>query len=187
MDAVVSVILQSTCASPGNAPRASDAVGMSLNGTGGSSPHCGTSESHAMLARRNRGGVPVFSRPSSNPSPRNIPEIPTALPSPTRPPSVRSSPVCMSARMNVPVVSTTAPARSSHTSCGAPSGTNTGSAICVPSTLRSTAAWSTRTCRQPAGSRTPQHTPSSTNRSSTVPAITCTSAREASNRCTSAA
>ena len=116
-----------------------------------------------------------------------MPEIPTALPSPTRPPSVRASPVCMSARMNVPVVSTTAPARDSQACCDAPSGTNTGSAICVPSTLRAAAASSTRTRRQPAGNRTPAHTPSSTSRSSTVPAITSTCARVASSRCTSAA
>ena len=187
---------QSTCGSAGNFPVADARSGMSLNGTGGSSPSCGTSESHAKLPRRNRGGVPVFNRPSSNPSERNIPEIPTAVPSPTRPPSVRDSPVCMRARINVPVVNTTAPACNSHASCGAPNAQYTGSAMWCPARFRSMAASSTRTRRHPAGNRTPAHCgPLSlldpaialVTMSSTVPANTSIAAHDASNRCTSAA
>ena len=47
-----------------------------------------------------------MSLPNSKPRSFNVAAIPTADPSPTRPPSAVTSPVCISARMNVPVVNT---------------------------------------------------------------------------------
>ena len=60
--------------------------------------------------------MPVFNRPNSKPSAKSVSEIVSAVPSPTRPPFSCSSPVCISPRINVPVVSTTAFARSSSSS-----------------------------------------------------------------------
>ena len=52
--------------------------------------------------------MPVLNRLSSKPSERRLPESPSAEASPARPPAVLTSPVCMSAWRNVPVVTTTA-------------------------------------------------------------------------------
>ena len=60
-----------------------------------------------MLRRSNRGGVPVFNRPNSNPTSRNEPERFIAAASPDLPPLCCAVPMCIKPRKNVPVVTTT--------------------------------------------------------------------------------
>src|SRR6266404_576928 len=54
-----------------------------------------------------RGGVPVLSRPSSNPISRRDPDKPIAAASPARPPDCLFSPMCIRPFKNVPVVTMT--------------------------------------------------------------------------------
>ncbi len=81
------------------------------NGTGSSSPGWTSSASKSIVRPLRRGGVPVLNRRSSNPRARSEPESPSAEVSPARPPGVLTSPVCIKAWRNVPVVTTTARAR----------------------------------------------------------------------------
>jgi hypothetical protein len=48
------------------------------NGSGGSSPGCGSSRAQSMVVPSSRGGVPVFRRPSANPIRSRVSESPTA-------------------------------------------------------------------------------------------------------------
>ena len=63
-----------------------------------------------MVRPSSRGGVPVFRRPSAKPAARACVDRPIAGASPTRPAGICFSPIWMSPRRKVPVVSTTAPA-----------------------------------------------------------------------------
>src|SRR2546426_8905510 len=54
-----------------------------------------------------RGGVPVFSRPNSNPISRSDADKPIAAASPARPPDCLFSPMCIRPFKNVPVVTIT--------------------------------------------------------------------------------
>ena len=81
------------------------------NGTGGSSPGCTSSPRQSIVVPSSRGGVPVFRRPSAKPSPRKVCDRPSDGASPTRPAGIFSSPIWMRPPRNVPVVSTTRPAR----------------------------------------------------------------------------
>ena len=64
-----------------------------------------------MVRALSLGGVPVLNLSTSNPRRCNAPLIPAVVPSPALPPAVFSSPVCMIAFKNVPVVSTTVGAK----------------------------------------------------------------------------
>ena len=81
------------------------------NGSGGSSPGCISTADQSMVVPSSRGGVPVLSRPSAKPARSSVRESPTAGASPTRPAGICRSPIWIRPRKNVPVVSTTAPAR----------------------------------------------------------------------------
>src|ERR1039458_6299481 len=77
----------------------------------GSSP-CWISVLEKSIDRRKRrGGVPVFSRPSSSPISLSDAESPIAAESPARPPDCWFEPICIKPLKNVPVVMTTALAR----------------------------------------------------------------------------
>ena len=183
---VVCVCLHSTCRSLGNRPDSMCEAGRKLNICGGSSPCCGGRLSQSMVPRRRRGGVPVFNRPSSKPSSVSALEMPAATPSPTRPPAVRDSPVCINARMKVPVVSTTASAMITapgDSACA--SGTNTGIARRSPLRLHSIACALAHHTRAGSCSCTPTQRPASTSNRSTSPCTTRTPCA-ASSRCTSA-
>ena len=186
---VVAVSRQSVCERCGKRAAGSACGERSLNANGCASPSAGLSESQSIDPRATRGGVPVLSRPSSKPNDFSAELMPRALPSPTRPPSWRSSPVCMSARMKVPVVNTTARAASARGSdAGASSGTVcTHCAIASPRAFASIARASAPTRCAPGGMSTPHAAPSASTRiSSTVPAKTSMFATAAICRCTSA-
>ena len=80
------------------------------NGSGGSSPGCGSVAAQSMVVPSSRGGVPVFSRPSAKPARSSVAERPTDGASPTRPAGICWSPIWIRPRRKVPVVSTTAAA-----------------------------------------------------------------------------
>ena len=82
------------------------------NGTGGSSPGCISSPAQSMVRPSSRGGVPVLSRPSAQAQPVERLGQPDRrrLADRGRPGSLRS-PMWITPRRKVPVVSTTAPAR----------------------------------------------------------------------------
>ena len=146
----------------------------SLNGWGGSSPRCSSRLFQSMVLRLRRGGVPVLSRPSSKPSSRRAWLMPTAVPSPARPPSVCCSPVCMRARMKVPVVRTMEEAERAN-------GKRESAIVDGTSSFAD--------CRLPFASAlgvttTPFTEPPSTTRRSTVPPITVISGRLAIIACT---
>ena len=103
------------------------------NGSGGSSPGCISTAAQSMVVPSIRGGVPVLSRPSAKPSRSSVSDSPIAGASPTRPAGVCRSPMWISPRRNVPVVSTTAAAVSSR-----------------PSLSRSPATWPAATTRSSA-------------------------------------
>ena len=60
-----------------------------------------------------RAGVPVFIRPTSNPSSRRLSVMPCEAASPARPPSALRSPQCINPLRKVPAVRMTASARNS--------------------------------------------------------------------------
>src|SRR5208337_4609677 len=70
----------------------------------GSSPSCISVLEKSMDLRSNRGGVPVFSLPSSKPSSFRDDERLIAAASPARPPDCWFDPTCISPRKKVPVV-----------------------------------------------------------------------------------
>src|SRR5262245_61077423 len=107
------------------------------NGSGGSSPGCISTAVQSMVRPSSRGGVPVLSRPSANPSRCKVSDRPSAGASPTRPAGVCRSPMWMSPRRKVPVVSTTAPAPNSRPSA------SLSPAIRSPRIRRSSASAST--------------------------------------------
>ena len=86
------------------------------NGSGGSSPGCRSTAAQSIVPPSSRGGVPVLRRPSAKPARSSVRERPSAGASPTRPAGICRSPIWMSPRRNVPVVSTTAPAPNSRPS-----------------------------------------------------------------------
>ena len=86
------------------------------NGSGGSSPGCRSTAAQSIVLPSSRGGVPVLSRPSAKPARSSVRERPSAGASPTRPAGICRSPIWMSPRRKVPVVSTTAPAPNSRPS-----------------------------------------------------------------------
>ena len=72
--------------------RVRDASVSAENGSGGSSPGCMSRPAQSMVRPSSRGGVPVLSRPSANPSRSSVRDSPTAGASPTRPAGVCCSP-----------------------------------------------------------------------------------------------
>ena len=80
------------------------------NGSGGSSPGCICRLAQSMVRPSSRGGVPVFSRPSANPSRSSVVDRPMAGRFADAAGRRLVSPMWISPRRNVPVVSTTAPA-----------------------------------------------------------------------------
>src|SRR6266446_5527735 len=73
----------------------------------GSSPGWISVFEKSMDLFNSRGGVPVLSRPSSNPSSISDADKPIAAASPARPPDCLLSPMCISPFKNVPVVTMT--------------------------------------------------------------------------------
>ena len=78
------------------------------NGAGSSSPAAVRIARSRSYSRSSRGGVPVFSRPSSRPSRARQPESPRRSGFADAAAFGLRSPVCMRARRNVPVVTITA-------------------------------------------------------------------------------
>src|SRR6185436_1520280 len=77
----------------------------------GSSPVWGSVCEKSMDDLRSLGGVPVLRRPSSNPISFNDDDSPSAAASPDRPQDCWLEPTCIRPLRNVPVVTTTVPAR----------------------------------------------------------------------------
>ena len=75
-------------------------------GRGMTSPSCTTHREKSILSRFNRGWVPVFKRPSSNPAARNDCDNFVEGFSPTLPAGRLSSPICIRPFKKVPVVMT---------------------------------------------------------------------------------
>ena len=76
------------------------------NGSGGSSPGCISRAAQSIVVPSSRGGVPVFKRPSANPARSSVRDRPSAGASPARPAGICRSPIWISPRKKVPVVST---------------------------------------------------------------------------------
>jgi len=101
---VVRVIQQGSCSRSMRSVRKE-------NGCGSASPGWISSRAKSIPRAASRHGVPVLNRSTRNPAAASARLTPEVVPSPARPPAVRASPVCITAWRNVPVVSTTAPAR----------------------------------------------------------------------------
>ena len=105
--AFVQVMWQATCGSAGNAR----ALGARARRASARRRRAAASRpSQAMLSRARRGGVPVLSRPSAQPEPRQVAREPLGRSLARAAAAARARPVCITARRNVPVVSTTAAA-----------------------------------------------------------------------------
>ena len=102
--AFVSVTPQETCRQAGPRDRKESI-------TGSASPGWRPTASQSIVRPSSLGGVPVFSRPSGRASSSIRSASRTAAASPSRPAGRVSSPMWITPRRKVPVVSTTAPAR----------------------------------------------------------------------------
>ena len=83
---------------------------------GSTSADCVSSDAQSMVVPSRRAGVPVFKRPSTKPSRSRVSDKPFDGASPSRPAEMRTSPIWIRPRKNVPVVRTAAP----HAICRPP-------------------------------------------------------------------